>query len=63
MRIEEYTKVNPGSKVIGLPEGMMLQNSGRFFNLIGEKGCKIFQYGMESRWIYADKELNEFLQN
>jgi len=63
MRIEEYTKVNPGSKVIGLPEGMMLQNSGRYFNLIGEKGCKIFQYGIESRWIYSDKELNEFLQN
>lgn len=63
MRIEEFTKTNPDSKVIGLPEGMIIQYSGQFFNLIGEKGCKIFKYGMESRWISADEELNEFLQN
>jgi dipeptidase E len=61
MRIEEYIKVNPGSKVLGLPEGMILRQSGTNFKLIGEKGCKIFQNGMVSVWINSDEELNDFL--
>ncbi len=61
MRIEEYIKVNPGSKVLGLPEGMILQQSGTNFKLIGDKGCKIFQNGMTSVWIYSDEELKDFL--
>jgi dipeptidase E len=63
MRLKEYIKANPGSKVIGLPEGMILRKSGELFNLVGEKGCKIFQDGINSEWINSDKELNDFLNN
>jgi len=63
MRLEEYIKVNQGSKVIGLPEGMMIRKSNDVYNLIGEFGCKIFQYGKESRWIKSDEEINDFLLN
>lgn len=61
MRIEEYITANPDSKVLGLPEGMIIKKSNEDFHLIGNKGCKIFQYGRSSQWIYSDDELNDFL--
>lgn len=63
MRIEEYIKTNPGSIVLGLPEGMIIRKYNDTFRLIGEKGCKVFKFGMASRWIQTDHELNEFLHN
>ncbi|MBR9999953.1 MAG: dipeptidase PepE [Cyclobacteriaceae bacterium] len=63
MRIAEYIKTNPGSRVLGLPEGTMLRATDHHVRLLGDKGCKIFQYGLPSRWIFEDKELNDFLFN
>ncbi len=61
MRLEEYITVNHGLKVIGLPEGMMIERSNEVYHLIGEYGCKIIKYGEDSVWIRSDEELNDFL--
>jgi dipeptidase E len=61
MRIEEFIRINPESRVLGLPEGMIIKFSNGCFRLIGDKGCKLFQHGKNSRWINTDEELNEFL--
>jgi dipeptidase E len=61
IRIAEYIKANPESRVIGLPEGTILDVMDNQIRILGEKGCKAFKYGITSRWIYEDEELNVFL--
>lgn len=61
IRISEYTKANPQSRVLGLPEGTILHVMDNQINIIGEKGIKAFRHGRESRWIHKDEELNVFL--
>jgi dipeptidase E len=61
MRIAEYIRANPDSRVIGLPEGTMLNISGNHTRVIGNKGCKLFKEGITPRWILTDEELNDLL--
>jgi dipeptidase E len=61
MRIAEYTKANPDSRVVGLPEGTMLNITDHYIRILGERGCKFFKEGAVSRWILKDEELNELL--
>ncbi len=46
-RLEEFLVVNPGTKVIGLPEGMLVERDGRKLTLQGEGTAKLYQAGKE----------------
>lgn len=62
VRILEFIELNRKTQVIGLPEGMAIQRKDEYYSLEGDKGCKIFYYGLEPEWIYSDDALNRFLQ-
>lgn len=44
-RIEEFLLLNPGSKVVGLPEGMLISRNGSKLTLHGDGTAKLFQHG------------------
>jgi len=62
MRIAEFLEVNRDIKVVGLPEGMIIKLEGNTYSLVGEKGAKIFKYGMEEIWVKESAEFNEILK-
>lgn len=41
-RIEEFLLLNPGSKVIGLPEGMLIQREGDKMKIAGDGTAKLY---------------------
>ena len=63
VRIEEYLLKNNDSVVVGLPEGMIIRVEGDHYQLIGDKGARIFQFGKEPAWVYTDEEFNLSLRN
>ena len=44
-RLEEFLLLNPGKKVIGLPEGMLIRRDGRNIKVRGEGTAKLFASG------------------
>jgi dipeptidase E len=46
-RLEEFLVMNPEKKVIGLPEGMLLQRSGNTMILQGEGVAKLYESGKD----------------
>jgi dipeptidase E len=44
-RIEEFLLLNPGSKVVGLPEGMLISRNGNKLTLHGDGTARLFQPG------------------
>ena len=61
IRIMEYIEVNPQTKVLGLPEGMMIEKQNGQYLLIGEKGCKVFQHGHNPEWVKDSQTLNRVI--
>ncbi len=61
LRIREFIEVNREMKVIGLPEGMIIQYAEEKYELIGTKCCKLFQYGRDALWINDNEALNRFI--
>ena len=61
MRIMEFLELNRNVKVLGLPEGCLIQQdqSGLFF--LGNKEGKVFQYGKETKILRNGDDLS-FLQ-
>lgn len=44
-RLEEFLVMNPGKKVVGLPEGMFLRREGDRLALGGEGRAKLYEHG------------------
>ncbi|MCF6361403.1 MAG: dipeptidase PepE [Cyclobacteriaceae bacterium] len=49
MRLQEYLVKNPESKVVGLPEGMLIEIDGKSSYLKGEGAALLFRYGKENQ--------------
>ena len=49
-RLEEFLQLNPGSKVVGLPEGMFIRRDGNVLNLGGDGTAK---------WYASDKPVTD----
>lgn len=61
-RLEEFLVMNPNRKVIGLPEGMLLQRDGDSLWLRGKGVAKLYSHDNPVRDIYADVELSYLLK-
>jgi dipeptidase E len=44
-RIEEFLLLNPGKKVIGLPEGMLIIGDEKSFKIRGDGTAKLYESG------------------
>ncbi len=63
VRLLEFIEVNREVKVVGLPEGMIIKRINDQYSLLGDKGCKVFQYGQLPEWIKDDKAFNDFINS
>lgn len=59
-RIAEFLVVNPTMRVVGLPEGTMLQVERKHVALLGEGSARVFEAGRPAREVMASESL-EFL--
>jgi len=57
LRLLEFIEANKNMTAIGLPEGMIIQVSNGYYDLIGNKQVKIFQYGKKPFFVNSLKEL------
>jgi dipeptidase E len=62
-RLEEFIALNPNRKVIGLPEGMLLQQNGNKLFLRGDSDrvAKLYEAGKETQNLVADTDLSSML--
>lgn len=61
-RLEEFLVLNPDKKVIGLPEGTLLQREGDTLHLQGNGKAKLYQANMPVRDCDRDMDLSFLLQ-
>jgi dipeptidase E len=61
-RLEEFLLMNPSRKVIGLPEGMLLQRNDENLVLRGNGVAKLFEYGKAVVELRAGEELSFLLK-
>ena len=62
-RIEEFLLLNPGKKVIGLPEGMLMQRDVNRLNLRGGGTAKLFESGKPITELRGDSDLSFLLKS
>lgn len=62
-RLEEFIKVNPDKKVVGLPEGMLLQRENDRLALKGEGTAKLYQHGKEVADLSPDTDVTYLLSS
>lgn len=60
-RIAEFLVANPGARVVGLPEGTMLQVEGERVELLGECPARVFETGREPRDVPPGESLDFLL--
>ena len=60
-RINEYLIVNPGTHVIGLREGSLLEVNSNKINLLGKKTCRLFRFGKDPIEILPGTDLKLFI--
>ena len=60
-RLEEFLVVNPMAKVIGLPEGMLLERDGQKLTLQGEGTAKLYQSGKDPLPLRGETDLSFLL--
>lgn len=60
-RLNEFLVLNQKSKVVGIPEGNILQVSDDRMNLIGPDRVKVFEYGSEPVTYDSEKDLSFLL--
>ena len=60
-RLEEFLIMNPEKKVIGLPEGMLLQRNGDKLLLKGEGTAKYYQSGKPIEDLKAPRDISAIL--
>lgn len=60
-RLEEFLVMNPSKKIIGLPEGMLLQRNGDKLVLRGNGVAKLYQYGKGVEDLQSDQNLSFLL--
>lgn len=60
-RIEEFTVLNPDTRVVGLREGTALRVEGDAVQLIGEKPARVFSHGEEGREVEPGEPLDFLL--
>jgi dipeptidase E len=61
-RLEEFLLLNPQNKVVGLPEGMLLQRNGDSLTLQGKGTAKLFTFGKPILDLTAGQDVS-FLLN
>jgi Peptidase E len=62
-RLEEFLVMNPGRKVVGLPEGMLLRRAGDLLVLGGSGTAKIFESGKPVSEFSAGADVSFLLNN
>jgi dipeptidase E len=62
-RLEEFLVLNPSRKVIGLPEGMLVQGKGNHFRLQGNGIAKLYESGKPVQELKADQEISVFISD
>ena len=60
-RLEEFIKVNPSRKVVGLPEGMLLHRENNTLTLKGEGLAKLYESGQPMKELSAGSDLSFLL--
>lgn len=60
-RINEFIAINPKVKVIGIPEGNLLEVVGHQIRLIGEDTVKVFEQGVDIRTFTRTGDLSFLL--
>ena len=60
-RLSEFIEVNPGVRVVGLPEGTMLRVEGDDVALIGGEPARVFERGREVRTVKPGEDLSFLL--
>lgn len=60
-RIEEFCLLNPGKKVIGLPEGMFICREGERLTLVGDGTAKLFESGKAIRDVRGGMDIGFLL--
>ena len=63
LRILEFVEANKNTRVVGLPEGMIIQLKNGKYELIGDKEVKIFQYGKDTYITNSSKDFNLIFSN
>lgn len=61
-RLEEFVVMNPHRKVIGLPEGMLLQREGNMLMLHGEGTARLYQSGHSLRELNPGTDVSALLK-
>jgi dipeptidase E len=61
-RLEEFLVMNPHKKVIGLPEGMLLQRTGEKLTLNGNGVARLYESGKEVRDLKPGQDLSFLLK-
>lgn len=61
-RLAEFLLLNPESKVVGLPEGMLLQRNGNVLKVEGSGTAKLFESGKPVRDLNGGMDVS-FLLN
>lgn len=61
-RLEEFLVMNPSKKIIGLPEGMLLQRNGDNLVLRGNGVAKLYEHGKPVEELRPDHDLSFLLQ-
>lgn len=61
-RIAEFLVANPGVRVVGLPEGTMLQVERKRIALLGEGPARVFEAGTVARDVTPDESLDFLLE-
>ncbi|MBT1698018.1 dipeptidase PepE [Fulvivirgaceae bacterium PWU4] len=60
-RLEEFLVMNPSKKIIGLPEGMLLQRNGDNLVLRGNGVAKLYKHGKPVEELKPDHDLSFLL--
>lgn len=61
-RLEEFIVKNPSKKVLGLPEGMLVQRTGEKVRLEGEGVARIYESGNEIKTVFAGSDVSFLLK-
>lgn len=61
-RLEEFLVMNPKRKVVGLPEGMLIERDGDSFKLKGNGTAKVYQSGREVERYGEGEDVNFLLE-